>query len=124
MKRLRIVFLLMFSVLPGAWLSATESVVLENEQPVLTPKTAQADTVRMTWEVSSSSYYRSFSFYGEKGATYEVDWGDLRVNINNPWSGIPTIETYIGNGAQSRVVCRHRYAESGTYTVLLYGVSK
>ena len=114
MKRLRIGLLLLFLILTGAWLSATESLVLENEQPVLPPKTAQADTVRMTLMAISfnSSPYSSFSFYGEEGATYEVDWGDGET------------ETYTGKGEKTNVVCSHLYDNSGTYNVLLYGVSK
>ena len=110
MKRLRIGFLLLFLILPGAWLSATESVVLENEQPVLTPKTVQADTVRMTLAVEGTSSSK-FNFKGEEGATYEVDWGDgitETVTCSTPYS----------------TTCTHTYSNPGTYTVLLYGVSK
>ena len=113
MKKVRIGLLLLFLILTGAWLSAAESVVLENEQPVLTPKTVQADTVRMTWEVYSFTSFSEFSFYGEDRATYKVDWGDGRT------------ETVMGKGADTAVTCRHYYANKGTtYTVLFYGVSK
>ena len=111
MKRLRIGLPLMFLILTGAWLSAAESVVLENEQPVLTPKTAQADTVRMTW-TDKYGTSESFFFFGEKGATYEVDWGDGET------------QTVMGEGAETEVWCSHRYVKKGTYTVLLYGVFK
>lgn len=110
MKRLRIGFLLLFLILPGAWLSAAESVVLENEQPVLTPKTAQADTVRMTLEVEGTSSTK-FNFTGEEGATYKVEWGDGKtetVTCSTPYS----------------TTCTHTYSNPGTYKVLLYGVSK
>ncbi|MCM1041762.1 MAG: hypothetical protein NC396_04960 [Bacteroides sp.] len=111
MKGLRIGLLLMFSVLTGAWLSATGSVVVENgQQSTLTPKTAQVDTVRMTWVVESTSY-KSFCFYGEEGATYKVEWGDGKT------------DTYTGKGAETQRSCEHRYNTEGTYTVLLYGVA-
>lgn len=112
MKKVKIGLLLMFLILTGAWLSAAESIVLENEQPVLTPKTAQADTVRMTWEVYSYMTSLRFFFYGEDRATYEVDWGDGET------------ETYMGKGLETTVLCSHIYDKHGTYTVLLYGVSK
>ncbi|MCM1042030.1 MAG: PKD domain-containing protein [Bacteroides sp.] len=110
MKNLRIGLLLVFLMLAGAWLSASENVRLENDQQ-LPPKTAQADTVRMTWVVESTSSSKSFYFYGEEGATYKVDWGDGET------------ETYTGNGANSQVPCEHSYSTKGTYTVLLYGVA-
>lgn len=110
MKGLRIGLLLMFLLLAGAWLSATENVMLENNQP-LTSKTAQADTVRMTWEVESRWSDKSFNFNGEIGATYKVDWGDGET------------ETYTGEGANSVLHCSHRYSTEGTYTVLLFGVA-
>ncbi|MCM1170030.1 MAG: PKD domain-containing protein [Bacteroides sp.] len=109
MKKLRIGILLMALVLTGAWLSATESIVPENEQQELTLKTAQADTVRMTWVVENSSPVKGFFFKGENGATYKVEWGDGET------------ETY--NGANYQVSCSHRYSTKGTYTVLLYGVA-
>ncbi|MCM1531528.1 MAG: PKD domain-containing protein [Bacteroides sp.] len=108
MKNLKIWLLLMFFVLTGAQLSATENVMLENDQP-LTAKTAQADTVRMTWDIYD---YKSFYFNGEEGATYKVDWGDGKT------------DTYTGKGVNSQVSCFHSYSKSGTYTVLLYGVTK
>ena len=111
MKKVRIGLLLLFLILTGAWLSAAESIVLENEQPVLTSKTAQADTVRMTLVVEGTSSSK-FNFKGEEGATYEVDWGDGET------------ETYTGKGEKTNVVCSHLYDNSGTYNVLLYGVSK
>lgn len=112
MKKLRIMLSLMLLVSVGAWLSATESLVLENEQPVPTPKTAQADTVRMTWKAQDTSSAKSFSFKGEGGATYKVEWGDGKT------------ETVRGKGVETEVKCSHTYSTSGTYTVLLYGVSK
>lgn len=113
MKKLRIMLSLMLLVSVGAWLSATESAVSENEQPVPTSKTAQADTVRMTWEVISSKYLsKSFSFTGEEGATYKVEWGDGKM------------ETVTGKGVETKVECSHKYSTLGTYTVLLYGVSE
>ena len=107
MKKVRIGLLLLFLILTGAWLSAAESVVLENEQPVLTPKAAQADTIRITWNVD---YSRKFSFQGEIGATYKVEWGDGETETI-------TAEPY-------PTTCTHTYSNPGSYTVLLYGVSK
>lgn len=109
MKGLRIGLLLMFLVLTGAWLSATENVRLENPHQ-LTPKTAQTDTVRMTWE-SSSSAFMYFYFYGEESATYKVDWGDGKT------------ATYTGEGAGTNVKCGHSYSNTGEYKVLLFGVA-
>lgn len=112
MKKVRIGLLLVFLILTGAWLSATESAVLENEQPVPS-KTAQADTIRMTLAVGLDVPYGGFEFYGEEGATYKVDWGDGET------------ETYMGKGAKEKVSCGHIYVQKhATYTVLLYGVAK
>ncbi|MCM1532512.1 MAG: hypothetical protein NC114_09615 [Ruminococcus flavefaciens] len=113
MENLKIGLLLMFLLLAGTWLSASGNVILENDQP-LTAKTAQADTVRMTWNVGSPSLFKFFHFYGEEGATYKVDWGDGET------------DTYTGKGAETlvsiQVYCKHNYNTTGTYTVLLYGV--
>ncbi|MCM1040862.1 MAG: hypothetical protein NC396_00355 [Bacteroides sp.] len=109
MKKLRIVLLLVSLVGTGVWLSATESLVLDNEQPVLTPKAAQADTIRMTWKVENTSSSKEFSFRGEEGATYKVEWGDGQS------------ETVTGGYSRW---CSHTYGATGTYTVLFYGVSK
>ncbi len=111
MKKLRIMLSLMLLVSVGAWLSASESAVSENEQQVPTPKTAQADTVRMTWE-ADTYYARDFFFKGEEGATYKVEWGDGQS------------ETVTGKGVETWVGCSHKYSTSGNYTVLLYGVSE
>lgn len=111
MKKVKIGLLLMFLILTRAWLSATESVVLENEQPMPASKTAQGDTVRMTLEVEGK-YPSGFNFKGEERATYEVDWGDGQT------------EAVMGKGADTAVYCRHYYGNPGTYKVLLYGVSK
>ncbi|MCM1531110.1 MAG: hypothetical protein NC048_08390 [Bacteroides sp.] len=110
MKKVRIGLLLVSLVGTGVWLSATESLVLDNEQPVLTPKAAQADTIRMTWKVENTSSSKEFSFRGEEGATYKVEWGDGET------------DTY--QRAGYRVDCYHKYSTPGTYTVLLYGISK
>ncbi len=101
----------MLLVSVGAWLSASESAVSENEQQVPTPKTAQADTVRMTWE-ADTYYARDFFFKGEEGATYKVEWGDGQS------------ETVTVTGEKYSTGCSHTYSDTGTYTVLLYGVSK
>lgn len=71
-------------------------------------KTVQGDTVRISWY---SDYDANvFSFQGEQGATYVVDWGDEKT------------DTVIGEGADRYVVCKHDYSQSGIYNVLLYGI--
>lgn len=79
------------------------------EQKAVVAETSQGDTVRMTWTVTAG-YSKSFTFHGEEGATYRVEWGDGKTH------------TYKGKGSYTQVKCEYTYSLAGTYTVLLYGV--
>lgn len=81
------------------------------EQKAVVAETSQGDTVRMRWYISGSDWVKSFYFYGEEDATYQVEWGDGTTN------------TYTGQGPKSPVECKHSYWWVESYhRVLLYGV--
>ncbi|MCM1531780.1 MAG: hypothetical protein NC048_04485 [Bacteroides sp.] len=111
MKALRIAILPALSLLLCAPLSAAESKPAVPENPIES-RMAQADTVRITWAVSSTSSTKSFSFYGEAGKSYKVDWGDEKT------------DTYTGKGPKVSIVCEHYYSKTGDYNVLLFGLTE
>lgn len=112
MKGLRIILGILLML--GLGHSLPAFAVAPKEQPrTLAPKTPQGDTLRMTWTVA---YYKTFFFWGEKDATYKVEWGDGETST-------VTGKGYGRYDDEDRVECSHTYSQSGEYTVKLYGVA-
>ena len=112
MKNLRIgivlvgLMLLVFQ-LPIFGLEQYDDKTIETKAP-------QEDTVRMTLR-NSVRYAHDIPFtlvfYGEKGATYKVIWGDGETSFVK------------GKGPETVVFCEHSYAiEEAIYNLLLFGV--
>lgn len=115
MKGLRIILGILLMLGIGHSLPAL-AVVPKEQLRAVAPKTPQGDTLRMTWIVEYSVIQQRFYFWGEKDATYKVEWGDGKTST-------ATGKGYGRYDDEDRVECSHTYSESGEYTVKLYGVA-
>lgn len=118
MKGLRIILGILLML--GIGHSLPAFAVAPKEKPrAVAPKTPQGDTLRMTWTAND---YNRFYFWGEKDATYKVEWGDGTTSTVTG-KGYGRYDDYYGGHEGDRVDCYHKYSQPGEYKVKLYGVA-